>query len=314
MLEQEVDGIKYENPVGLSAGFDKEAKLPGILYHLSFGFMELGSITYHPYIGNPGTRLYRLKKSKAIMVNYGLKNLGVAKTIEKIKKIKLPKNFVFGVSVAKTNNEETNVLTVGIDDYYQSLKALNESNVGDYYTINVTCPNTIGGEPYTDPRKLEKLLKAISTLKIQKPVYIKMPINHPWKEFDNLLKVIIKYNCAGVVIGNVSKDRTASTIKDVIPDNIRGGISGRPTWKLSNELIKKTYQKYGNKLTIIGVGGIFSAEDAYTKIKLGASLVQLITGMIYEGPQLIHDINKGLVVLLKQDGYKHIKEAIGKGL
>ena len=149
------------------------------------------------------------------------------------------------------------------------------------------------------------------SLKPKKPVFLKMPINLPWVKFKALLDLAIKYKVAGVIIGNLNKNRQDPVIKDAIPSYIKGSVSGLPTQKLSNELIAKTYKTYGQKLVIIGVGGIFSAADAYAKIQRGATLVQLITGMIYEGPQLIGDINRGLVSLLHHDGYTHLSQAIG---
>jgi len=309
-LEQQVDGINYKNPIGLSAGFDKNAKLLNILPFVGFGFEEVGSITLDEYVGNPKPRLYRLKKSKALVVYYGLMNKGVKVIAEKIRKA-LKTNMVIGVSVAKTNCSRTSTEDAGIQDYFDCLKYLQENNIGQYYTINISCPNTFGGEPFTTEVKLEKLLRKLSEIKTDKPIYIKMPINLPIEEFDKLLQVIIKYNITGIIVGNLTKVRDSELIKDPIPEHIKGGISGLPTQKLSNELISYTYKHYGNKLTIIGVGGIFSAEDAYEKIKRGATLLQLITGMIFEGPMLIKDINKGLVKLMTKDGYSNISQAVG---
>jgi dihydroorotate dehydrogenase len=138
-----------------------------------------------------------------------------------------------------------------------------------------------------------------------------MPINLSWVDFKKLLDVIVKYELDGVIIGNLTKKRDTELIKDELPKNIKGGISGKPTEKLNNNLISKTYKQYQDKLIIIGVGGIFNAEDAYDKIKRGATLVQLITGMVFEGPQLIGEINQKLVILLKKDGYRNIREAVG---
>jgi dihydroorotate dehydrogenase len=154
-------------------------------------------------------------------------------------------------------------------------------------------------------------LSEVYKLKISKPVFVKMPINLPVNEFDDLLQICVKYKINGVIIGNLTKVRDLELIKEIIPEGIHGGISGKPTQKLSDDLIEYTYRKYKDQLVIIGVGGIFSAEDAYRKIKKGATLVQLITGMIYEGPQLIGSINNGLAELLKKDGYTNISEAIG---
>lgn len=310
-LSQKVCGITFKNPVGLAAGFDKDANLVNILPDVSFGFMHVGSVTLKPYGGNPKPRLYRLPKSKGLVVYYGLKNIGVKKIIEKLKDFS-HSSFPLGISIAKTNCNDTASTKGGIEDYYQCMKELIKSGIGDFYTINISCPNTFGGEPFTTSDRLNALLKKITTLNIDKPIFAKMPINLNWRDFKKLLDVIVKYKLDGVIIGNLTKTKDKKLIKDAIPANVKGGISGKPTEKLNNDLILKTYKDYKNKLIIIGVGGIFSASDAYEKIKRGATLVQLITGMVFEGPQLIGEINKELVELLKKDGYENISEAIGQ--
>ncbi|MFQ5493690.1 MAG: quinone-dependent dihydroorotate dehydrogenase [Candidatus Dojkabacteria bacterium] len=306
-LKQNIHGIDFQNPVGLSAGFDKDGKIVPILEQIGFGFTQIGSVTLHPYEGNPGKRLIRLIKSKAILVNYGLKNDGVKEIIQRVKKHKtsIPLSF----SIAKTNSKKASTRTEAIKDYIGSIKQVDASGLASFITINISCPNTFGGEPFNDPKSLTSLLKEVDTLKLKLPIFVKMPNDVSWEIFDSLLKVIIKYKLAGVIISNLVKDRSLS--KDVIPDDQKGAMGGLPAKEVSNKLISKTYRRYGEKLTIIGVGGIFNAEDAYEKIKLGASLVQLITGMVYEGPQLISTINHGLVRLLSEDGYKDIREAIG---
>jgi dihydroorotate dehydrogenase len=144
---------------------------------------------------------------------------------------------------------------------------------------------------------------------LRQPVFIKMPVDLEWGEFEKLVKVATSHKIAGLTISNLTKNRDA--IKDDLVDNIRGGLSGKPVFQRSNDLIAHTYREYGDRFTIIGVGGIFTAKDAYIKIKLGASLVELVTGVIFEGPQLIGQINRGLVKLLEKDGYSSISEAIG---
>ncbi|MEI7578509.1 MAG: quinone-dependent dihydroorotate dehydrogenase [bacterium] len=310
MLEQEVAGITFKNPVGLSEGFDKDANLIDILPEVGFGFNQIGSITWFSYAGNAKPRLIRLPNSRGIIVNYGLKNIGAKKISENLEKHGKT-NIPLSISIAKTNSPETCTIDQGIEDYFNSYKLLNEKNLGDFYTLNISCPNTFGGEPFTTPEKLDALLKKIREIKSARPLFIKMPINLSWNRIAQLLKVAVRYEVTGVIIGNLNKDRSNISSKDKVTEEMKGGISGKPTWKLGNKLIEKTYKQFGKKLIIIGVGGIFSAEDAYEKIKLGATLVQLITGMIFEGPQLIGQINKGLVKLLKQDGYKNISEAIG---
>jgi dihydroorotate dehydrogenase len=310
ILSQEICGLKFPNPVGLSAGFDKNAKLLNILPCVGFGLAEIGSVTHNAYQGNPKPRLFRLPKSKGLVVYYGLMNDGVKALAPKFTNHILA-DTIIGMSIAKTNCVATSTEEGGIQDYFECLKYATENNLADYYTINISCPNTFGGEPFTSKEKLEKLLSKLSEVEKVKPIFVKMPINLNMQDFDDLLNCCIKYKIDGVVIGNLTKVRDTDLIKDEIPENVKGGISGMPTQKLSNDLISYTYKKYGDKLIIIGVGGIFSAEDAYEKIKLGASLLQLITGMIYEGPGLIGEINEQLVRLLQKDGYTNLSEAIG---
>lgn len=310
MLKQTIGGMTFSNPIGLSEGFDKDAFLPSIMYHVGFGFMQIGSVTYDPYEGNPKPRLYRLKKSKGLVVYYGLKNIGVKAIMKKLRPVKR-KEFPISISIAKTNSESSNSDEGGIKDYKACFDVVRDSGMADFYTINISCPNTFGGEPFTTPEKLTKLLKAFDLEDITQPVFIKMPVDLTWEEFDSLLGVTTRFNVRGVIIGNLTKERDPEKILDILPNAMKGGISGKPMWDKSNELISRTFKKYGDQLTIIGVGGVFSGADAYEKIKRGASLVQLITGMIYQGPQLIGQINRDLVRLLEADGYSSVSEAVG---
>ena len=308
-LEQKIWDIHFPNPIGLAAGFDKDARIYGILDSVGFGFGEIGTVTLHPYEGNSKPRLYRLPKSKGIVVYYGLKNIGARAIIDILKKQK--KNIPQIISIGRTNCKATAEREAGCSDYRDCLDMFHSEKVGDIYEINISCPNTFGGEPFTAPEDLDELLRALHTHQIQKPIVLKMPINLPWEAFQKLLDVAIAHNISAVNIGNLNKNRDDKMIKDEIPDHVHGAVSGKPTFNLSNELISRTYEYCGNKLKIIGTGGIFCAEDAYEKIKRGASFVELITGMIYEGPQLIGEINHGLVRLLKKDGYENISEAVG---
>jgi dihydroorotate dehydrogenase (fumarate) len=246
-----------------------------------------------------------------LVVYAGLANDGVYQIIERLNQY--PKrtftNFPLNISVAYTNSKKVVSEEAAIGDYAGSLKAIATAKVGDLITLNISCPNTYGGEPFTTPDKLERLLSAVDKVNLTQPVFIKMPINLSWPDFRALLKVAIKHQISGVTIGNLNKVR--ANLQDDLPDSVSGGLSGKPTFNLSNTLISKTYQEFKDQLVIIGVGGIFSAEDAYTKIKLGATLVEMITGMVFEGPQLIGQVNAGLVKLLREDGYSHIAQAIG---
>ena len=313
-LAQDISGIHFSNPIGLSAGFDKDANLVNILPFVGFGFMTVGTVTFQPYEGNPKPRLYRLKKSQALVVNYGLKNIGVNKIVQRLKNYNKPEDFILGISVGKTNCPETAETERGAEDYLNCLKILNDNNIGDFYEINISCPNTFGGEPFTTTDKLDLLLSRLTTSLVSKPIFLKMPINIAWEDFKQLLDVAIKYNINGVTIGNLNKDRKDTDIKDTIPENIKGNISGKPTFRLSNDLISQTYKYSGDRLKIIGVGGVFSPEDAYEKIKLGASLVGLITGMIYNGPQLIGQINEDLEKELNKNNFTSLSQAIGSEL
>lgn len=305
-LEQTICGTTFPNPIGLAAGFDKNAQLTDIIPSVGFGFHEVGSITGEPCEGNPRPRLQRLPRSKSLRIYYGLKNDGCQVLATKLlqKRFALP----LGINIAKTNSPETCDIEVGVADYIKSYKAFAE--IGDYYTINISCPNTYGGQPFTDPSLLRRLLDEIELQQKTKPIFIKLSPDLSKQELDAILKTVEKYRIDGFIISNLTKNReNHRLIETDIPDI--GGLSGRVVQNLSDEMISYVYQKTAGKYVIIGLGGIFSAEDAYHKIKLGASLVQLITGMIYEGPQVISEINRGLVTLLHQEGYSSISDVVG---
>lgn len=300
-LEQTICGIKFKNPIGLAAGFDKNAKLTQIISSVGFGFSEIGSVTAEPCKGNKKPRLWRLIKSRGLVVNYGLANDG-CDVIQKRLQSKTF-NIPIGINIAKTNCIETTTVDGGIKDYTESYKKL--VDLGDYIAINISCPNAFGGTDFSNSMKLDKLLKTI--LKTKKPIFLKMAPDLSKEKIDKIIKISRKYKIDGFICGNLTKDRNRIIEKDVK----EGGISGKPVEKLSNELIKYIYKKTRGEFVIIGCGGVFSAKDAYHKIKLGASLVQIITGMIFEGPQLISTINQELAKLLEKEGYDNISDAVG---
>ncbi|MEK7669044.1 MAG: quinone-dependent dihydroorotate dehydrogenase [Patescibacteria group bacterium] len=292
-ISKVVDGLKYQTPFILSAGFDYNGRLLNILSEISFGGAEIGSVTARPCSGNKKPRLKRLPKSRSILVNKGLKNDGVEIIIERLKKYHKKGDFVVGVSIAQTNDEKNCSVQTGLEDYFYSWKRLNEENVGDYYTINISCPNAFGGEMFTNPELLNLLISKISIIKCQKPIYVKMPINLEWLEFNELLKVLDKFEMIkGVVIGNLNKDYNSLDYKDEAPKEFWGGLSGKPCFKLSNELIRKTRTTYDQRFTIIGVGGVMSPQNMIEKFEAGADLVALITGMIYNGSSFIKELSK----------------------
>lgn len=303
ILQRKVAGIEFANPIGLSAGFDKNIELPPMMQAIGFGFMTGGSVTAKPCAGNVRPWFHRLPKERSIVVHAGLGNEGSKIIAERIKgrSDSLP----LFVSAAPTNDKSLKTADAAIADYLQTIRRLHTH--AQAIELNISCPNTFDGEPFTSPRLLTRLLTEVDKLSLSQLVFIKMPHDLEWPEYQELLGAIVGHNVTGVTVSNLRKDRTCIAV----PEGVRGGLSGKPTWEKSNELIEKTYERYGDKLVIIGVGGVFGAEDAYTKIRLGASLVGLITGMIYEGPQLIGDINAGLARLLRADGYTNIAEAVG---
>lgn len=293
-ISKVVDGVRYERPVLLSAGFDTDGRLSRILPSISLGGEEVGSVTARHCDGNTPPRLTRLIRNKSLVVWKGLRNHGAKVIAERLKnKNTHPPaggDFVVGISIAQTNDEMVSDAESGLEDYYETFKIMNEKNVGDYYTINISCPNTFGGETFSTPELLTRLLTKLSTVSCTKPRYIKMPINLEWDKFDELLKIVNKFGYNGVVIGNLNKKYIDLDFPEDATKEWRGGLSGKPCFTLSNELIRRTREAYGKRFTIIGVGGIMSAEDAMVKFRAGADLVQMITGIIFEGPGVVGKI------------------------
>ncbi len=308
-LEQTICGLRFSNPVGLAGGFDKDAYLMKILPSVGFGWMEIGSVTARHCAGNAGKHLWRLPKSKGIVVHYGLKNNGAAWIAHRLSKKRYA--IPLGLNVARTNDEEASASDLaGIRDYIATLSTC--PDVGDYVTLNVSCPNSCGGETFLEPHRLDQLLTAVDGLKISKPIFLKIAADLSTTEVDAILEVADRHRVDGFIFSNLTKNyRAAGIVPSELTPEMKGGISGKPVEALSNALIAHVFKQKGTKYVIIGCGGIFSAQDAYGKIRAGASLVQLITGMIFEGPQLIGEINRGLVDLLKKDGFSSLSEAIG---
>ena len=288
-ISRTVDGIYYKTPFLLSAGFDYNGHLSRILPCIGLAGEEIGSVTAKPCEGNPKPRLTRMPKSKGIIVNKGLRNDGVEVIIKRLAEIPKTK-FVKGVSIAKTNCLDSATIEGAIEDYVYSFKRLSGENVGDYYTLNISCPNAYGGEAFIKADLLKKLLTEIKKIQCIKPIYVKMPINISWEQFDSLLQVIDQFGLHGVIIGNLNKDYSHLDFRNEAPEKYAGGLSGKVCAKLSTELIRKTKKTYGSRFTIIGVGGVMSPEDAHEKFEAGADLIMLITGLIFEGPGLVRKL------------------------
>lgn len=313
-LRQKIARITFEVPVGLAAGFDYEARLTQILPAVGFGFETVGTITNNPYEGNPRPMLGRLPRSRSLMVNKGFKNLGAEKTIDKLSKLDF--QFPIGISIGRTNSQNLPTQKESVQDIVFAFEKFESAQLkNSYYELNISCPNLFGNISFYPPNNLRELLTEVEKLHIKKPIFIKMPIEKPDRETREMLDVISNFSIQGVVFGNLQKNRNDPALD---PEEVKrfkvGNFSGKPTFNRSNELIALAYKNFKKRFVIIGCGGIFSAEDAYLKIKLGASLVQLITGMIFQGPQLIAQINLELIQLLERDGFKNISDAVGTSI
>ncbi len=285
-----VDGLRYRTPVVLAAGFDYNGRLLRVLPKMGFGGVEVGSVTALPTPGNDPPRMQRMVRSRAIVVNKGLKNEGVEVIARRLKATPTPEDFVVGVSIARSNREEAAGEREGIEDYARSLEHLVREDVGDFYTINISCPNVHGGESFAEPGRLRKLLARLGKVEHSRPVYAKMPINPPWDEFQELGDVIAEAGLHGMIIGNLNKDYASASFPDEAPDSYQGGLAGLPCRERSTELIARSREHWGDRFTLVGCGGILSAEDAMDKFRAGADLVHLISGMIFTGPHLMGEI------------------------
>ena len=313
-----VDGVDYKNPVGLSAGFDKDGELTKIYPHIGFGLAELGSFTGEICPGNPGKRLFRMIKSKAIVVWYGLNNEGSEKISSRLSGEDFG-DLRVGINAANSNLTPEFILEDSIADYLKTMKLFKD--VGDYYDVNISCPNTQDGEPFVDKDNLDTLLTAINE-EIRpisdKPIYVKLAADMTLDEINIIVDACVEHGMDGVVCTNLAKPEFNTehrpeeypTTKGLLPKG-KGAMSGLPLQRISTDVVRHVYRKTQGKMTIIGVGGIFSAKDAYEKITSGANLCHMITTMIFDGPQSISEINRGLVKLMKADGFKSVEEAVG---
>jgi dihydroorotate dehydrogenase subfamily 2 len=315
-LKQNILGLNFYSPVGLSAGFDYEARLTSVLSSLGFGFGTIGTISNSVYEGNPAPRLGRLPKSLSLLVNKGFKNLGIVETLKKLESLKFKHHL--GVSIGRTNSAVLDTNDKSIIDVIEAFKKVKKLKLNNsYYELNISCPNLINSVnvKFYDLKVLEKLLTEVDKLNLEKPVFVKMPIDQTENYTLQMLKVIEKHKIKGVIFGNLQTNKNHPSLnKEEVNQFKMGKYSGKPTFEASNALIKLAFKNFRNRFVIIGTGGIFNADDAWIKITNGASLVQLITGMIFEGPQLIAQINRDLSEIVKQKGFKNIRDAVGSAV
>ncbi len=313
-LEVEWNGMHFSSPVGLSAGMDKSGQVVPFMKAVGFGFSEVGSVTARPCKGNPRPWFYRLPKTQSLVVHAGLANHGVDVVIPRLERLARPvrEEYPKILSIARTNDERASSDEAGLEDFIITAKKALASPAVQIIELNISCPNAFAGERFNEPKLFAELLGRVAALKPYKPVFIKMPIELSWAKTKALIEIADKSGIVtGLVYGNLKKDRSTVELKDELPETVAGGLSGAPTRKKSTELVFNTYKEYGDRFTIVGVGGILSPEDAYEKIKAGATFIEVITGIIMNGPQFVEEVNVGLVKLMKADGYSHISEAVG---
>jgi dihydroorotate dehydrogenase len=314
-LEQSLFGLKFANPVGLAAGFDKDGMAAGIWQYLGFGFAELGTVTYHPQPGNDKPRLFRLPQDRAALNRMGFNNLGSAAMAESLQQ-RQQGDFTIpiGINLGKSKITE---LADAANDYLGSFQRLKD--LGDYFVINVSSPNTPG---LRDLQAIEPLRTIFDTLQQanqgQKPILVKIAPDLAWEDIAAVVELSQASQLAGIIATNTTIDRSqlttqivAATGKKVTEES--GGISGAPVRDKSTAVIRFIHQQTGGKLPIIGVGGIFTADDAWEKITAGASLIQVYTGWTYNGPWMVDRILTGLLAKLATRGLTSIADAVGIG-
>ncbi len=316
-LSQYLWGVDFPNPIGLAAGLDKNGMAIPFWASIGFGFVEVGSISARPWTGNPKPRMFRLAEDKAIINRMGLNNQGADRVAARLAKLAkgLPP---LGINIVKTPDPAI-MDEAAIEDFCTSLTTL--VRLANYVTLNISCPNTSEGKTFEDPVSLDRLLEAVIAVRAEKsrnvPVLIKLspPMFERLRfdsQLDEIISVALDRGVDGFVACNTSNHRDGLQTDDETLQTIgNGGLSGAPIRDRSTRLVRYIYEKSDGAVPIIGVGGISTADDAYAKILAGASLLQLYTGLVYEGPSVVKKIKSGLAQLLLLDGFQNIKQAVG---
>lgn len=316
-LAIEVLGKRFPNPIGLAAGFDKDARWHTLLSALGFGFLEVGTITDHPQPGNPKPRLFRLPSDQALLNRLGFNNAGAEVARQRL--IAQPPNAIIGINIGKskvTPNERA------IESYLNSLRLL--WSQAHYLTINVSSPNTPGLRALQDRGPLLDLLQAIQaenrklaveSRNVPKPVLVKIAPDLNDAQIEDVVEIALECELAGVIATNTTISRVGlQTPAQTLQRLGDGGISGRPVHHRACQVISRLYQRSEGRLIVVGVGGVFSGDDAWRMLGAGASLLQIYTGFVYGGPLTVPTINRRLVTLMQQEGLEHISERIGRAL
>ena len=294
-----------ENPIGMAAGFDKNAEVYNSLFKLGFGFVEVGTVTPLKQYGNPKPRVFRLVEDEALINRLGFNNYGSMNVLERIKSNK--QSGLLGINIGPNKDTENR-----LNDYIECLKTFYE--VADYITINISSPNTEDLRSFHDQTKLNELLENIDkekkSLNSQVPIAVKVSPDIDDQEINKISEVLLNNNIAVIIVSNTS-DSTRENLNNILGHQ-KGGLSGKPIENKSTDLINKFYKILRGRIKIIGVGGVDSGRGAYEKFLAGANYVQLYTGMVFRGPNIVNMIKKELKELLTKDGVKNYAEIIGK--
>ena len=304
ILKTKLFNKDLDNPIGIAAGFDKNAEVYNPLFKLGFGFVEVGTITPLKQYGNKKPRVFRLVEDQALINRLGFNNHGSDTILNRIKSNK--KLGVLGINVGpnKDSNDRLQDYLIGLEKFCKA---------ADYITINISSPNTENLRNFHNENKLKELLKSISEkkkeLKTEIPVVVKISPDINENQINLISEILLENNVNGIIISNTSEG-TREALQD-IQRHQKGGLSGKPIEKKSNLLISKFYNLLKGKIKIIGVGGVDSGKAAYEKFLLGADYIQLYTGMVFQGPNIAGKIKKDLKELLKRDGVKNFTEIVG---
>jgi len=296
-------GLKFANPLGLAAGFDKNGVAVDQLASLGFGFVEVGTVTYEPQPGNPKPRMFRLAEDHGLINRLGFNNDGSIAVAERLKKIE--RKCVVGVNIGKNKDVPNEEAT---ENYLKSFDLVHP--VADYVAVNISSPNTPNLRELQKADNLEELLEALTARNTElgrRPLLVKIAPDLTESEIEAIVDICLRYHIDGIIATNttISRDGLRSNIDEA------GGLSGKPLEQRSNEVISKIYRYSKGTLPIVGVGGIFTAEDAFAKIAAGASLIQAYTGFVYGGPTFARDITSGLAAILMERGFKNLNDAVG---
>ena len=307
ILNIELLGKNFPNPIGLAAGFDKSGEVYNSLLKFGFGFIEIGTVTPLKQFGNPKPRIFRLEDDGALINRLGFNNDGIEIIKNRIKSEK--KKGVLGINIGPNKNtkDQKNDFCIGLKNFF---------DIADYITVNISSPNTEGLRDFHDRGKLEDLLLALNKIKsenkINIPLLLKISPDIKDNQISEIADTAIKNDISGIILTNTTNSNKDKLISDFKKEE--GGLSGEPLQQISTNMIKKFYKQLNGKIPIIGVGGVNSGKSAYEKIIAGASLLQLYTGLVYKGPSIVKDIKKELIQILKVEGLNNIKDAIGKNL